>query len=129
MRSTVEQMTGTRIYRPEAACLNRLSRSSGGASLVTATEMFFMEDVVMSRKNFSRHDEPLDSDDLRKCHAVLDAICVEFGIEPGTEEADRIAAITIELYQQGVRDVGHLKYIVDAARGLDLNRNGIKSAD
>jgi hypothetical protein len=89
--------------------------------------MFFMEDGVMSRKHFSRHDAPLDSDDLRKCHVVLDAICEEFGIEPGSEEADRVAAITIELYQQGVRDVGHLKHIVDAARGLDLNRDGTKA--
>jgi hypothetical protein len=89
--------------------------------------MFFMEDVVMSRKHFSRHDVPLDSDDLRKCHVVLDAICEEFGIEPSSEEADRIAAITIELYQQGVRDVGHLKHIVDAARGLDINRDGTKA--
>jgi len=89
-----------------------------------ATEMFFMEDVVMSRKNFSRHDEPLHSDDLRKCQEVLNAICGDFGIEPGSEEADRIAAITIELYQQGVRDVGQLKHLVDAARGLDLNVSG-----
>jgi hypothetical protein len=58
---------------------------------------------------------------------VLYAICEEFGIEPSSEEADRIAAITIELYQQGVRDVGHLKHIVDAARGLDINRDGTKA--
>ncbi|MBZ9792044.1 hypothetical protein K9B32_18245 [Rhizobium sp. 3T7] len=81
----------------------------------------------MSRKQFSRYDEPLDSDDLRKCHAVLDEICGDFGIELGSEEADRIAAITIELYQQGVREVGQLKHIVDAARGLDLSRDGTKA--
>ncbi len=74
----------------------------------------------MSRKIAGRHDEPLRSDDLRKCHMVLDTICRDFGIEPGSEEADRIAAITIELYQQGVRDVSQLKHIVDAARGLEL---------
>ncbi|WP_245271721.1 hypothetical protein [Rhizobium sp. IBUN] len=55
------------------------------------------------------------------------AVCDEFGIEPGSEEADRIGAITIELYQQGVRDVGQLKHIVDAARGLDLNGDGTKA--
>ncbi|MGY5793652.1 hypothetical protein ACXHXM_25920 len=76
----------------------------------------------MSRKT-NRHDEPLDSGDLRKCHEVLDAICGEFEIEPGSEEADRIAAITILLYQQGVRDVGKLKHIVDGARGLDLSQD------
>jgi len=81
----------------------------------------------MSRKHFSRHDEPLNSDDLRECQAVLNAICGDFGIEPGSEEADRIAAITIELYQQGVRDVRHLEHIVEAARGLDLRADGTKA--
>ena len=89
--------------------------------------MFRMEDVVMSLKSLNRHNEPLNSDDLRKCHVVLDAICDDFGIEPGSEEADRIAAITIELYEQGVRDPGHLKHIVDAARGFDLNRVGTET--
>lgn len=81
----------------------------------------------MSRKQFSRRDETLHSDDLRKCHAVFDAICEDFGIEPGSEEADRVAAITIELYQQGVRDVHQLQQIVDAARGFNLNRKGTKA--
>lgn len=75
----------------------------------------------MSRKHVRRHDEPLNFDDLRKCYTVLGRIYNDFGIDPGTEEADRIAAITIELYQQGVRDVGQLRHIVDAARGLDLS--------
>lgn len=127
----LEQKTGNRIYSPEAFAstlpMSRLWPALLAGSLGMATEMFFMEDVVMSRKHFSRHDVPLDSDDLRKCHVVLDAICEEFGIEPSSEEADRIAAITIELYQQGVRDVGHLKHIVDAARGLDINRDGTKA--
>ncbi|CDM61812.1 hypothetical protein LPU83_pLPU83d_0441 (plasmid) [Rhizobium favelukesii] len=80
----------------------------------------------MSRKQFSRHDEPLDSDDLRKCRAVLDAICGDFRIEPGSEEANRMAAMTIELYRQGVRDVKQLQQIVDAARGLNLSREGTR---
>nr|WP_082597307.1 hypothetical protein [Rhizobium sp. Root708] len=63
------------------------------------------------------------SDDLRKCRLVLDAICSEFGIKQESEEASRIAAITIELYQQGVRNVEQLKHIVDAARGLDLQEH------
>ncbi|QFY63526.1 hypothetical protein FZ934_25105 (plasmid) [Rhizobium grahamii] len=75
----------------------------------------------MSPKIFSRHDEALNSDDLRACHLVLEATCKDFGIELGSEESDRIAAITIELYQQGVRDVGQLTQLVDAARGLRLN--------
>ncbi|QFY60847.1 hypothetical protein FZ934_10715 [Rhizobium grahamii] len=79
----------------------------------------------MSRRYFSRHNEPLDCDDLRRCRLVLDAICAEFGIEQGSEEATRIAAITIELYQQGVRNIGQLKHLVDAARGLDLSEHAI----
>ncbi len=77
----------------------------------------------MSRKIFSRHDQPLSSDDLRTCHLVLDATCRDFAIEPGSEESDRIAAITIELYQQGVRDIGQLTLLVDAARGFKLDRD------
>ncbi|MGY5794888.1 hypothetical protein ACXHXM_32440 len=124
--------TGNRTFgqRPFASTFHKskcVPRCSRGAFWAMATEMFFMEDVVMSRKHFSRHDEPLNSDDLRKCQAVLNAICGDFGIEPGSEEADRIAAITIELYQQGVRDVRHLEHIVDAARGLDLRARGTKA--
>ncbi|WP_223217398.1 hypothetical protein [Rhizobium cauense] len=74
----------------------------------------------MSRKNIRRRDEPLNLDDLRKCYRVLGGIYSDFGINPGSDEADRIAAITIELYQQGVRDPRQLRHIVDAARGLDL---------
>jgi hypothetical protein len=79
-----------------------------------------MEDVVMSRKNFARHDDALHPDDLRKCQLVFDEIKREFELEPGTDEMDRVAAITIELYQQGVRDVRQLKQLVGAARGLNV---------
>jgi hypothetical protein len=77
----------------------------------------------MSQKQFSRDNERLHSDDLRICHKVLDAICHDIGVEPGSEEADRIAEITIDVYQQGVRGT-QLRHIVDAARGLNLNRDG-----
>jgi hypothetical protein len=92
------------------------------------TEMFFMEDVVMSRKNLSRHDDVLHPDDLRKCQLVFDEIKRQFALEAVTDEMDRVAAITIELYQQGVRDVGQLKQLVGAARGLDVpvRRSGNK---
>ncbi|WP_431322221.1 hypothetical protein [Rhizobium sp. YTU87027] len=75
----------------------------------------------MSREYFTRHNEPLDSDDLRKCQAVLDAICGASGIEPGSEEEDRVAASIIALYQQEVHDIDQLKHLVDAARRLDLS--------
>jgi len=88
-----------------------------------ATEMFLMEDIAMSRKHFSRHNKPLDSDDLRKCQAVLDAICGESEIEPGSEEEGRVAAIIIQLYQQDVHDLGQLKHLIDAARGLARSRH------
>ena len=90
--------------------------------LVMKAEMPLMKDVRMSRKNIRRRDEPLNLNDLRKCYTVLGGIYSDFGIKPGSEEADRIAAITIELYQQGVRDLRQLRHIVDAARGLDLSQ-------
>jgi hypothetical protein len=77
----------------------------------------------MSQKHFSSDNGRLHSDDLRICHNVLDAICRDIGIEPGSEEADRIAEITINVYQQGVRGT-QLRHIVDAARGLNLHRYG-----
>jgi hypothetical protein len=87
--------------------------------------MFFMEDA-MSRKNISRRDEPLESEDLRKCHQVMDAICRELAVSPGSEEGTRVAAITIELYQQGVRQVSQLHPIVGAACGLNVIKLGTK---
>lgn len=55
-------MTGNRLYRPEAFASTlqsqRLPRSSSGASKAIETETFFMEDVVMSRKQFSHKMSP-----------------------------------------------------------------------
>jgi hypothetical protein len=54
------------------------------------------------------------------------AVCKELGVSPGSEEGNRVAAITIELYQQGVRQVSQLQPIVGAACGLSVIRIGTK---
>lgn len=72
----------------------------------------------MSRRTYSRHEQPLHSSDLRICHKVFQAVCGDLGVEVSAEESDRIAAITVELYQQGVRDEQQLRILVDAARGI-----------
>jgi len=71
-------------------------------------------------RRFHRHDEPLTSEDLSKCRAALEQFCQESHLEASSKEAERAAAIIIELYQQGVHDEQQLKQLVDAARGTLL---------
>ncbi len=59
-----------------------------------------------------------DSRDLAVCQRVFDDIRSSAGIIKKSEEAERMAAITVELYRQGVREPSHLKTMVEAARGL-----------
>lgn len=59
-----------------------------------------------------------DSGDLAVCQRVFDDIRSGAGITKQSEEAERMAAITVELYRQGVREPNHLKTMVEAARGL-----------
>jgi hypothetical protein len=65
-------------------------------------------------------DEPLTSRDLGVCQSVHNAICDEQKCAPGSEEANRIAAITIHLYRQGVRDEQKLLAMVRTARGIQV---------
>jgi hypothetical protein len=74
----------------------------------------------MIKSNTKRIDEPLNSHDLGFCQRVFDTVRDELGVARNSEEAERIAAITIELYRQGVRNEGQLKLMVGAARGLVL---------
>ncbi|WP_454848289.1 hypothetical protein [Rhizobium binxianense] len=74
----------------------------------------------MIKSNTKRIDEPLNSRDLGFCQRVFDAVRNELGVARNSEEAERIAAITIELYRQGVRNETQLKLMVEAARGLVL---------
>jgi hypothetical protein len=61
---------------------------------------------------------PFDSRDLAVCQRVFDDIRSGAGIARESEEAERMAAITIELYRQGFREPSHLRTMVEAARGL-----------
>jgi hypothetical protein len=71
----------------------------------------------MSQRKFSDRDHPMRSEDLAVCQQVLEAVKAEFHLEDDDEEVSRSAAITIELYRQGVRDFEQLKILVFAARG------------
>ncbi|TCU24616.1 hypothetical protein EV130_106208 [Rhizobium azibense] len=66
----------------------------------------------------NRSEVPLDARDLEMCQSVFDEVRSEAKIAKVSDEAERIAAITIELYRQGVRSPHHLKVMVEAARGL-----------
>jgi hypothetical protein len=66
---------------------------------------------------YHRHDEPLTSEDLAKCQLILEEFCTLNNVTLPSEEAERVAAIVIELYQQGVHELHQLRPLVDAARG------------
>ncbi|KQV27486.1 hypothetical protein ASC97_03640 [Rhizobium sp. Root1203] len=76
-------------------------------------------------RRFHRHDEPLTSEDLAKCQVVLEAFCHDNDVSLPSEEAIRVGAIIIEMYQQGIRDANHLRILVDAARGV-VQKQGTK---
>ncbi|WP_245441531.1 hypothetical protein [Rhizobium vallis] len=61
---------------------------------------------------------PLDSRDLEICQDVFDDLRTMADVPRNSEEAERIAAIVVEIYRQGVHNPEHLKTIVQAARGL-----------
>ena len=65
-----------------------------------------------------RKPYPFDARDLSVCQPVFDTLLKEAGVDKASEEAARIAAITVELYRQGVCDPEHLRIMVGAARGL-----------
>lgn len=65
-----------------------------------------------------RSQAPLDSRDLEICQCVFDDLRAMAGVPRDSKEAERIAAIVVELYRQGARNPEHLKTMVEAARGL-----------
>ncbi|NTI78234.1 hypothetical protein [Rhizobium rhizogenes] len=71
----------------------------------------------MIRKYLSNHEHPLVSADLDICQGAFDALLIELDIAKDTEEAERAAAIIIELYQQGVHDEHQLVVLAGGARG------------
>ncbi|WP_028749071.1 hypothetical protein [Rhizobium mesoamericanum] len=67
---------------------------------------------------YHRHDEPLTSEDLSKCTSILEEFCTANNVALTSDDAERVAAIIIELYQQGVHELHHLRPLVDAATGI-----------
>ncbi|ANK85208.1 hypothetical protein AMK01_CH01589 [Rhizobium sp. N6212] len=63
---------------------------------------------MMLRSSIHPHDLPLFSEDLDLLSQVLDKVCDERGLVRTTPEAERIGAVIIQLYRQGVRDGGKL---------------------
>jgi len=74
----------------------------------------------MREQRIRPSDEPLTSRDLGVCQSVHNAICDEQKCAPGSQEANRVAAITIHLYRQGVRDEQKLLAMVRTARGIQV---------
>lgn len=58
----------------------------------------------MSARQISERDQALASEALAVCQQVLEAVEAEFQLVDDDEEISRAAAISIELYRQGVRD-------------------------
>jgi hypothetical protein len=71
----------------------------------------------MIERHISGRDQPMTSEDLAICQRVLDAVQAEFQLARDDEETARIAAITIELFREGVHNFDQLKVLVSAARG------------
>lgn len=67
--------------------------------------------IAMSDKLFSTRDEPLASEDLDVCRRVHEALCSELKIDRSSKEADRLGALIIELYRQGVHDESQLRLL------------------
>ena len=73
--------------------------------------------IAMSDKLFSTRDEPLASEDLAVCRRVHEALCRGLNIDRSGEEADRLGALIIELYRQGVHDETQLRLLAGGKRG------------
>ena len=74
--------------------------------------------TTMTGRFVSKHDEPLTSNDLDICQRALDEILARLKVGKDTEEAQRVAAIIIELYRQGVHKDTQLVELAAGARGI-----------
>jgi hypothetical protein len=68
----------------------------------------------MLRSTILPGDLPLFSEDLDLLSEVLDGICADRGLARKTPEAERLGAVIIQLYQQGVKDSGKLAALARA---------------
>ncbi|ARM88908.1 hypothetical protein RHEC894_CH02620 [Rhizobium sp. CIAT894] len=65
----------------------------------------------MSDKLVNTRDEPLASEDLDVCRRVHEALCNGLDIDRSGAEANRLGALIIELYRQGVHDESQLRLL------------------
>lgn len=70
------------------------------------------ERTAVIKEYLSKHDMALDSTDLNICQHAFDAILLKLNIARNTEDAEKIAAMVIELYRQGVHDENQLVKLV-----------------
>ncbi|MBB4570468.1 hypothetical protein GGE60_004607 [Rhizobium leucaenae] len=54
------------------------------------------------------------SDDLDRLEKVLDAVCMDRGISLRSQEAERLGALMIQLYRQGVKEDAKLLALAKA---------------
>ncbi len=71
----------------------------------------------MIRRYLSKHDYLLDSRDLDLCRRALDALLAELKLTRDNEEAERMAALIIELYRQGFHDERQLAVMAGGTDG------------
>ena len=64
---------------------------------------------------YFNHDEPLLPPDVEICQAAFDQVCLAQSIDRDSDKARDLAALIIELYKQGVHDVGALRALVSKA--------------
>ena len=75
-------------------------------------------EMKLVQTTINRSTTPLYARDRALCQHVFDDVRTDAGVARESEEGERIAAIVVELYRQGVQDPGHLRTMVQAARGL-----------
>ncbi|MBP2449421.1 hypothetical protein [Rhizobium leguminosarum] len=75
----------------------------------------------MNAFDFERPDY-FGAADLRVCQSVFDVVTSAAGVEPTSEEGERIAAILVQLYRRGVKDPDRLRVVVESARGINMSK-------
>lgn len=71
----------------------------------------------MIDRRISRRDEPLLTEDLAICQEAFDKIIAELGMDRDGDEAERLAAVILELYREGVHDADKLITLAGTANG------------
>lgn len=77
----------------------------------------------MFSKYMRKYNQPLDSSDLDICQRAFDTSLFQLNIDKDSEEAERLAAMIIKLFQQGVHNERQLAALVSASRGRLYGRS------